>query len=219
MGNASKQRARPRGRPRTGTVDAVPREAVLEAALEVFAEVGYEGTSILELTRQLGVSHNLLHARFGSKQEIWEAAVDHGLERIARRVRETDSARDGATLAERLRTFFIVFLLSLAEHPSILKLINYEGARSTDRLDHIAERFLASGFAEFRDLLAEGAQSGEFRDVSPAALFVLAAHGGGAFLCLRPLTRHLGIPVRRSSAVLRSQAEEVADLLLRAVLA
>lgn len=219
MQTARRRRVRPAGRPRTGARDAVAREDVLEAALQVFAEVGYEGTSILDLTRQLGVSHNLLHARFGTKPQIWEAAVDHGLERIAQFVREADSAHNEATtFAERLRTFFIVFLLALAEYPSILKLMNYEGTRSTDRLDSIANRFLASGFAEFRVLLAEGARAGEFREVSPAALFLLAAHGGGALLCLRPLARHLGVRARRSPAVLRAQAEEVADLLLRGVL-
>jgi AcrR family transcriptional regulator len=197
----------------------VPREKILAAALEVFADVGYEGTSILELTRQLGVSHNLLHARLGSKREIWEAAVAHGLEQLEQETREIARIRKVDTdPAGGLHAFFVSFLLALAAHPAILKLMNYEGARQSDRLDTIAGRFLAHGFQGFRQVLAEGVESGDFREVSPSALFLLLAHGGGALFCLRPLARHLGERIRRSPAVLRAQADEVADLLLRAVL-
>ena len=188
-------------------------------ALEVFADVGYEGTSILQLTRQLGVSHNLLHARLGSKREIWEAAVDHGLDLLRRETRESERLREASSEPHvRLHALFVSFLVALAEHPAILKLMNHEGARQSDRLDYIAERFLASGFDAFRRVLAEGAAAGVFREVSPAAVFLLLAHGGGALLCLRPLARHLGERVRRSRAVVQAQAEDVADLLLRGVL-
>ena len=47
---------------------------------------------MLQLTRQLGVSHSLLHARFGSKRALWEAAVDHCLERV-RAMYDTDGGR------------------------------------------------------------------------------------------------------------------------------
>jgi AcrR family transcriptional regulator len=216
---ATKRRPRSPGRPHAGGADAVPLEKILDAALEVFADVGYEGTSILQLTRQLGVCHNLLHARLGSKRAIWEAAVGHGLELLRRETRESQRLREaGADPAAKLHALFVSFLLALAEHPAILKLMNYEGARQSDRLDYIAERFLASGFDQFQRVLAEGVATGVFREVSPAALFLLLSHGGGAFLCLRPLARHLGERVRRSGAVLQAQVEDVADLLLRGVL-
>jgi len=218
MSTRTQRRPRAPGRPRGDTADAVPLEKILDAALEVFADVGYEGTSILELTRQLGVSHNLLHARLGSKREIWEAAVAHGLEQLERETRETAHVPEASSdPAGKLRALSISFLLALAAHPAILKLMNYEGARQSDRLDMIAERFLAAGFEDFQRVLAEGVEAGVFREVSPATLFLLLAHGGGALFCLRPLARHLGERMRRSPAVLLAQAEEVADLLLGAV--
>ncbi len=212
---------RRRGRPRTGASDAVGREHVLDAALEVFADLGFEGTSVLQLTRQLGVSHSLLHARFGSKRELWEAAVDHCLERVRAQTREADrDLEPGATPTERFRTATNAFLIALAGTPTLLKLMNYEGARSSDRLDYIAERFLTAGFGDFRRSLEEGIETGEFRrDASPATLFMLICHGGGAYLCLRPLGSHVGLRSRRSEETLHAQAEEITELVLRAILA
>jgi AcrR family transcriptional regulator len=51
--------------------------AILEAAIEAFAERGYEGTSVRDVARSLGGSHNLIPNRIGSKEDLWYAAVDH----------------------------------------------------------------------------------------------------------------------------------------------
>ncbi|MDQ2650289.1 MAG: TetR/AcrR family transcriptional regulator, partial [Actinomycetota bacterium] len=68
---------RPRGRPPGGGV-AHSTEELLDRALEAFAERGFEGTSVRELARDLGVSHNLIPQRLGSKEDLWFAAVDRG---------------------------------------------------------------------------------------------------------------------------------------------
>ena len=66
---------RPRGRPRAEQSPATV-EAILGAALRAFATHGYEGVSVRTLNRELCVSHSLINARFGSKQDLWYATVD-----------------------------------------------------------------------------------------------------------------------------------------------
>ena len=61
---------------------AASQETILEAALEAFALRGYDGVSVRELNRQIGVSHNLVHHYFGSKDALWRAAIDYGLTRV-----------------------------------------------------------------------------------------------------------------------------------------
>jgi AcrR family transcriptional regulator len=59
-----------RGRPRSFDPDAV-----LEKALDVFWEHGYEGASIATLTEAMGISGKSLYAAFGSKEELFLAVL------------------------------------------------------------------------------------------------------------------------------------------------
>src|ERR671916_1789394 len=75
----STHKRRPRGRPPAEQSPASEQE-ILRAALRAFATHGYEGVSVRTLNRELGVSHSLINARFGSKEGLWYATVDWGFQ-------------------------------------------------------------------------------------------------------------------------------------------
>src|ERR1700730_9191655 len=62
------------GRPRTFN-----REKVLDRAMHVFWEKGYEGASIHDLTTAMGIQPASLYAAFGNKQALFELALAHYL--------------------------------------------------------------------------------------------------------------------------------------------
>jgi AcrR family transcriptional regulator len=76
---------RPNGRPRTEDAPA-SLDDILGAALRAFATHGYDGVSLRTLNRELGVSHSLLNARFGSKEAPWYAIVDWAFEPLEHRL-------------------------------------------------------------------------------------------------------------------------------------
>ena len=62
----------PVGRPRIFDM-----EAVLEAAMLLFWEQGYEATSLAQLRETTGLSSASLYGAFGSKEGLFEKAVEH----------------------------------------------------------------------------------------------------------------------------------------------
>ncbi|MEU9063880.1 TetR/AcrR family transcriptional regulator [Streptomyces sp. NPDC048430] len=78
----------PAGRPR-----AFDMEAVLEAAMLLFWEQGYEATSLAQLRDSTGLSSASLYGAFGSKEGLFERAVEHY---IAGPGSVTDAAADEA---------------------------------------------------------------------------------------------------------------------------
>jgi AcrR family transcriptional regulator len=59
------------GRPREFDTDAA-----LEKAMRLFWAKGYEGTSVADLTKTLGISRPSLYAAFGDKQSLFRAALE-----------------------------------------------------------------------------------------------------------------------------------------------
>ena len=52
------------------------RDEVLDRAIELFRRQGYSATSTAELVEELGMNRKSMYAEFGSKQELFEAALE-----------------------------------------------------------------------------------------------------------------------------------------------
>ncbi|MGW4047978.1 TetR/AcrR family transcriptional regulator [Streptomyces sp. NPDC004721] len=67
--------ARRRGRPRREEA-ADTRDRILTAAREEFSERGYEKTSVRGIAKTAGVDSALVHHYFGTKEQVFEAAIE-----------------------------------------------------------------------------------------------------------------------------------------------
>ncbi|GAA2647458.1 MULTISPECIES: TetR/AcrR family transcriptional regulator [Streptomyces] len=80
--DAPKPRRRGPGRPRQDEADDGPGtpERIRLAAREVFAERGYDKTSVRGIARVAGVDPALVHHYFGSKDDLFAAAIEVSIE-------------------------------------------------------------------------------------------------------------------------------------------
>ena len=172
----SKTKSRPAGRPPGSTGEAT-RDEILDAALKAFAEAGFGAMSVRELTRRLGVSHNLVHHHFGSKKDLWCAALDHG---IGSTVNELTGLLSQSVGSPRSRQVLHQVLKSaialLTRRPEVARIFADESARPGPRLDYLHEKFLGPLIAILSRFLRESRTHG-VRDVDSriAALFVLSS--------------------------------------------
>lgn len=73
----SNVKARGKGRPRkNGSVSRNQREEILEKALELFQERGYQNTSMVAIAKAVGLNQSSLYYWFESKNEILRAIVE-----------------------------------------------------------------------------------------------------------------------------------------------
>jgi AcrR family transcriptional regulator len=175
------------GRPKAKDAP-VKVEQILDAAFRAFATYGYDGVAVRTLNRELGVSHNLIHQRFGSKQGLWYAAVDRS---FGQQVTELATAFD-PTLADpldQLNHAIRRFVHYSAERPELLGLMNIEARVDSERLDYIYDNYVAPALAPLGLLLDHLHKKGRIRPISLRALFFLIAHGAAAPFTLAPFAR------------------------------
>ncbi len=81
------------------------REEVLDRAIELFRRQGYSATSTAELVNALGMNRKSMYAEFGSKQKLFEAALERYSEINLSRVLAPIEAPDAN--AKSIRSAFL----------------------------------------------------------------------------------------------------------------
>jgi TetR/AcrR family transcriptional regulator len=185
---------------------------LLDVALDAFADQGYDGTSVRELCRRLGVSHNLVHERHGSKERLWYAAIEHGFRTLAGELAAAAASTDGDEL-DRLRAILVRYVEVTAERPALIRIINHEAARPGGRLDHVYERYIRPAHRVADVVLRDLAAAGRVRPVSPATLHFLVGHGAGGIVSLPALAGRF--PGAHGSLI--DQARAAVDVVLRGI--
>jgi TetR/AcrR family transcriptional regulator len=208
---ADKPAPRRAGRPRTED-SPVALEDMLDAAFKAFARYGYDGMSVRTLNRELGVSHNLIYQRSGSKEDLWRAAVDHAMGRLLLTLPTAFDPTLSDPLAQ-LNHAIRRFLEFSAEHPEILALMNIEAGLDTDRLDYIYDKYVDPAFAQLARLLEHLADEGRIKPVSVRTLNFLVAHGAAAPFTLVPLAMRFGGPHPLDPEEIKHHAALAADIL------
>ncbi|GAB3576291.1 TetR/AcrR family transcriptional regulator [Amycolatopsis endophytica] len=202
--------ARRPGRPGAGA-PPVPGEAeILRRGMEAFAELGYDRTSARELARRLGVSHNFINDRYGSKAGFWRAVVDSLLE-ADQRERER-LLGTGADDAERVRAVITHFYQSAVEAPLLARLLADEFGQESERLDYLYEKYVTPTLGPLVPAVERLMAAGRMPAVPMDVLF-FAVISPVAGLVQLPLAHRLGRarPVTRESQA--RTAHELASLV------
>lgn len=122
------------------------RERILAAALELFAERGYEGTSIGEIEAAAGLAprSGALYKHFASKQELFGAALSERLTAIDEFNARLELTPLGDTRAE-LTLIGRWALAELARERALVRVVMRDGARFPDLADRFATTIVRRG--------------------------------------------------------------------------
>jgi AcrR family transcriptional regulator len=191
----------PRGRPREFDLDDA-----LDRALQVFWRKGYEGASLPELTKAMGVNRPSLYAAFGNKEELFRKALDRYAEGPAAFAREALSAPTARAVAERLLRG-TAELLTDARNPGGCLVV--QGALACgEAADSVRRELIArrtAGEAALRERFGRAASEGD-----------LSADVDGADLARYVTTIMHGMAVQAAGGASRKDLLRVVDMALRA---
>lgn len=215
MGARAESARRP-GRPGAGSPAVPEEENILTRGLEAFAELGYDHASARELARRLGVSHNFINDRYGSKSAFWRAVVDHSLGAQLAGVLDVDPSVDDA---EWLRRVITGFYRSAADAPLMGRIFVNEFTQDGERLDYLYENYIAPTLQAMTPAIDRLVASGRMAPIPMHVLFFAIVPPISGMVEV-PLARRLGRPEAASSPEqLTATAESLATLVVNGLLA
>lgn len=129
------------------------RAAIVDAAVRLFSERGFRGTTTRELAAAVGVTEPVLYAHFATKRELYSAIIE---QLAAGGMREALHERLGAAFAAEddvavFSTLATAFLEWYAHDPSYIRILLFSALEGHELAELCYERH----FVAFVEMMAE----------------------------------------------------------------
>ncbi len=207
---------RRRGRPaRTARPVEETRAAILQAALKLFSERGFEGAALRDIAALAQVEHSLVRYHFKDKDTLWRAALRHLIDHMNATMGESWRATRGRPAVERFERFVRDYVRYCAQHPEHARIMVQEAVGQNDRVAWIAEEIVRPQHRGFARLLETLMAEGHLPRVPVRSLiYILSAAAQAPFTLAGEVAAAYGIDTA-TEAEIEAHAQALIDLLVR----
>ncbi|TFG93965.1 MAG: TetR/AcrR family transcriptional regulator, partial [Myxococcales bacterium] len=173
--------ARPLRAARDATESSAPAR-ILSAALEVFSQQGFDGARTRDIAARAEVTLGLLQYHYGSKGELWKAAVERAFSALATGLDGILSAPEPRDERERLRRLLRAHVAFVAQHSEFIRIMHDEGKRRGPRMRWLVDRYVKPLHEKLRPLIERAQAQGILpAGIAPAHFLYLIVGVGMIF--------------------------------------
>lgn len=120
------------------------RADIIAAAIMLFSEKGFDGTSLREIATQAGLTHGTIRHHFGSKADIWLVVADSIFAYYQQALMPVFSAAQASgDYLDAFKKLVYNFISVTVNHPEYTRLIVQETRTDNARADYYYTRFQA----------------------------------------------------------------------------
>ena len=170
---------------RRGTRDAeASRAAILQAALDEFSSVGYDGARVDRIAAEAGLSKPLLYDYFGDKDELYKAALREAYVQI--RAGEEKLALEALSPEDAVGALVMFTMTHFRTRPWFITMLNTENLRQGSSVGKIGDRreIQSKLLIKLEEVLKRGWKDGVFlRKTEPVEVYLMIAS-----LCYFPVS-------------------------------
>ncbi len=166
------------------------RASILQAALEMFAEKGFEGASIRDIAAKVGVNHALIKYHFEDKESLWKAAVEFLFDRLNEEMTVAPESEEGLSELDRVKNFVRRYVHYCAQHPEHARIMVQASVRDDERLEW-ATRFIKRSHMVGMTDLKKHVREGIWPNVSHISLIYILVAVCQTFFMLAPEVKRI----------------------------
>jgi TetR/AcrR family transcriptional regulator len=133
---------------------AATRARLIDAGMQAFTSVGYNGASVRAIERDAGIGRGLVAHHFGSKDGLWRACVEWLMSEYHAEFVKLRPKLDGVSNRERARVLVTVHIRFCAHHPEYLRLLVVSGTDRSERMRWFIDEHLRPSLDFFGRLTA-----------------------------------------------------------------
>lgn len=162
-------------RPKSRGMGPNTRLDILTAARQVFAQKGYDGTSVREVAEMAGVNKAMIYYHFHDKIDLYRAVLSYSFDAM-QQIWDHEVFKKTASAREKLHVFIEGFIRFQHKNEDFRKILTMEfaisGAKS-ENMKWITKHYSSKNHAALVQILKVGMKSGELRNMNPLMAIVV----------------------------------------------
>jgi len=152
------------------------KRKIFETAMELFAQKGYDGTSVEEITSIVGIAKGTLYYHFSSKEEIFNFLIDEGMKLLKNSIEIKTS--NYANSIEKIKAVILIQIKIIVKYENLITLVISQMWGKEER--NLRCRQCVFDYIKIiEDIIKTGIEKGEIYNGNPEAI----ASGIFGFTC------------------------------------
>ncbi len=144
------------------------KKQLLEIAMKLFSEQGFDGTSTREIAEAAGVNEALIFRHFRTKEDFFWAVLSDRVERRGRNRRIRELAKSEGDFREVLVAIAETLLDRTDDDAAVTRLLFYSALRNRELSHRFFRTYGQEKFETLADHIRVGIAAGRLRAVNPA---------------------------------------------------
>ena len=137
------------------------KRKIFEASMKLFAEKGYDATSVEEITATVGVAKGTLYYHFSSKEEIYNFLLEEGTKLLINNIDVKVSKLDNSI--DKLRSIVLLQLRVITKYQNLIT-IYLSQVWGSDERNQKCQKYINDYIGKIEEIVKEGIESGELKD-------------------------------------------------------
>ena len=143
------------------------KRKIFETSMKLFAEKGYEATSIEEITATVGVAKGTLYYHFSSKEEIFNFLVEEGIKLLQNSIDIKTAKRNN--YIDKIKAIVLIQIKIVAKYEDIITILLSQFWGNEER-NKKCQGHVYDYISKIEKIVQEGIQKGEIKNGDARAI-------------------------------------------------
>jgi AcrR family transcriptional regulator len=189
------------------------KKQLLEIAMKLFSDQGFDGTTTREIAEAAGVNEALIFRHFRTKEDLFWAVLSDRVERRGRNRRIRELAKSEGDFREVLVAIAETLLDRTDDDAAVTRLLFYSALRNRELSHRFFRTYGQEKFETLADHIRVGIAAGRLRAVNPA----IAARSFLGMIVYHYLVEEVfGVPHAQALST-RELAEELVSIFIEGI--
>ena len=143
------------------------KRKIFETSMKLFAEKGYDATSIEEITATVGVAKGTLYYHFASKEEIFNFLIEEGIKLLQNSVYIKTAKH--SNYIDKIKAIVLIQIKIVAKYENIITIILSQ-FWGTEQRNKKCQNLVYEYIGQIEKIVQEGIEKGEIKEGDTRAI-------------------------------------------------